>query len=276
MCSIEEAWAGQEFGGKHVTSQGDIRKAYMEIPNNLLNRNNEFSINKSNLQPPRDYSRGVNSQRSRSPRISNISKNTNDGNINFTTVLPPENNYGGLNPRPNYMQLYDQTSGPVANQGSDRFTDISDAFNVSETVNEFMDPDNNTTITQNPLLNEDTDEEVSIINSKNNSKNQNKSNFLNIKDTRVRKYNSSNSNNNREYDNDNIDSNISSNITSNITSNSSDILALQMALQQILFKLDKIEQDLHSHNSRNLYDIAIYILIGMILSFMLYSMFRHL
>ena len=48
-------------------------------------------------------------------------------------------------------------------------------------------------------------------------------------------------------------------------------MQFQMTLQSILMKLDKIENDMNHNQSRNMYDISLYILIGMIISFMLYS-----
>ena len=71
MCSIEEAWAGQTFEGRTVTSQSDIRRKYMAVPDELLERNNEFSIGR-NEPTPRDSSRGLNSKFSREPRIPNV------------------------------------------------------------------------------------------------------------------------------------------------------------------------------------------------------------
>jgi len=56
--------------------------------------------------------------------------------------------------------------------------------------------------------------------------------------------------------------------TTNETSNNAQVLFI---LQQVLSKLDKLERELHHHQSRNMYDIVLYILIGMILSFILYS-----
>ena len=44
MCSIDEAWAGQNFAGKRVVSQGDFHKSYMSLPENAFMRNNSESF----------------------------------------------------------------------------------------------------------------------------------------------------------------------------------------------------------------------------------------
>ena len=44
MCSIEEAWAGQTFDGYRVQSQADLHRKYMPISDDILTRNNEFTV----------------------------------------------------------------------------------------------------------------------------------------------------------------------------------------------------------------------------------------
>jgi len=252
MCSIEEAWAGQNFEGKPVVSQGDIRKAYMSLPDNLLSRNNEFTI--SNKEPNnRDLTRGINSKYSREPRVPNHSVNSNNGttNINFSSTMPTGNGYSGLEPRPAYMEIYDRNA-PSPVMSKDHFSDVDSAFNVSNTVDNFMKSGmnmnsnmNSTTIT-NPLLTEDTFEDEMVFNNKisNRNMNKNKNEFDDVKPNNI--YNSSDS--------------------------FADTQVLVM-LQQILSKLDRLEGNLHHQQSRNMYDIILYILIGMLLSFILYSIY---
>uniref|UniRef100_A0A6C0F0K8 Uncharacterized protein n=1 Tax=viral metagenome TaxID=1070528 RepID=A0A6C0F0K8_9ZZZZ len=258
MCSIEEAWAGQNFEGKPVVSQGDIRKAYMSLPDNLLSRNNEFAI--SSKEPNnRDLTRGINSKYSREPRVPNRSVNSNNGtaNINFSSTMPTGNNYSGVEPRPAYMEIYDRNA-PSPVMSKDHFSDVDSAFNVSNTVDNFMksgmnmninmnsDMNNDMNSTTNPLLNEDTPEDEIVFNNKisNRNMNQNKSQFNDVKPNNI--YNSSDS--------------------------FADTQVLVM-LQQILSKLDRLEGNLHHQQSRNMYDIILYILIGMLLSFILYSIY---
>ena len=262
MCSIEEAWAGQTFSGKPVISQGDIHKSYMSLPDDITTHNNQFSMKASNEPQPTSLSRGLNSKYSREPRVPNINRNSNNANIKFSSTMPPSDNYGGLKPRPDYMEIYDK-SEPMPNMSGEQFTDINNAYDVSSTVNNFMQRGMSND-TNDQLMNEDTYEENDIVNIKYNNKqnnhnnynNQNKNDFSNVKVSS--KYNSSNSN----FDD-------SRNV---ISSSDTQVLII---LQQLLNKLDKIERDLHHHQSRNMYDIILYILIGMILAFILYSMIKN-
>jgi len=256
MCSIEEAWAGQTFSGKPVVSQGDIHKAYMSLPDDVMTHNNQFSMKANNEPRPSSLSRGINSKYSREPRVPNINRNSNDANINFSSTMPPIDNYGGLKPRPDYMEIYDKEV-PMPVMTGEQFTDISNAYDVSPTLNNFMQRDNfgNNSNNNNSLLNQDIPDDSNMVNIKYNNKQLNKNDFSNVKVGN--RYNSS--------DNDSIDSN-------NMSSSANDAQVL-MILQQVLSKLDKIERDLHHNQSRNMYDIVLYILIGMILAFILYSMF---
>ena len=249
MCSIDEAWAGQSFGGKPVVSQSDIHKSYMSLPDDITTHNNQFSLKYNEEPKSRDLSRGINSKLSREPRVPKINRNSDNGNINFSSTMPPYNNYGGIDPRPDYMEIYDN-SLPAPIMSGEQFTDINNAYKISNTLKDFMKRGDN-----NMLLNEDNDTDRKIINNKfNNSK---LNNFTNIK--KQSKYDSSD---NSEIYNNN------SNIES---SNDTQILII---LQQIISKLDSLEhnmQSLHHHKSKNMYDIILYIIFGMILSFLLFS-----
>jgi len=238
MCSIEEAWAGQTFEGRTVTSQADIRRKYMAVPDELLERNNEFSIGR-NEPTPRDSSRGLNSKFSREPRIPNVQRSTADANMQFSSVMSNESTYGGLEPRPGYMSIYDNADKQNANvtsngmmmipqpsitNGAERFNnnDINNAFMVSNTVDKFMN---------NSLLNEDNDEDRMMLEKKFNKKNHN--NFTN----------------------------------NNVTDITTDF---QKSLMEILNRLDRIENQIKHNSQRNMYDIVLYILIGLLIAFIVY------
>jgi len=260
MCSIEEAWAGQTFDGKKVSSQGDIHNAYMSLPNNVLNRGNEFMVSNPNQPQTRSLIRGINSKYSREPRVPKIMRDTNNVNANISSSMPDTTNYGGLDNVPSYMKIYDNadkmqqnnqddnsvssfsqqaphspyssySSYPQPTMTGENFTDIENAFNVSDTLDNFMNINNSN---KRNLIDESTDEETKIINNK-------FSNFKNI--------NSKNSNQ------INDDANI------------------KQLLISIMNKLDKLEIDLQSNNKRNMYDIVLYMIIGMILSILIYSLF---
>ena len=251
MCSIDEAWAGQTFSGKPVVSQSDIHNSYMSIPDDIMTHNNQFSFKYNGEQKP-SLSRGINSKLTREARVPKINRNSNNANINFSSTMPPYNNYGGLNPRPDYMKIYD-TAGPSPIMIGEQFSDISNAYTISNDANDFMKRGE---AELNNLLNEDTEIENKIVNTKyNNKKMNNMNNFENIK--QPSKYNSS-------------DGNSYGNSSSNDTQ-------LLIILQQVINKLDSLEyniQSLHNNNkTKNMYDIILYILFGMILSFILCSIF---
>lgn len=263
MCSIEEAWAGQTFSGKPVVSQSDIHNSYMSLPDDISNHNNQFSMKHTEAPVSRNLARGINSKYSRESRVPKIVRNSNNANINISSQLPPLNNYGGITPRPPYMEIYDN-DGPVPVMTGENFTDIENAYNVSSTVNNFMEKglarDMESNFQKNMfgnLLTEDTYEEQDIINNKFTNKQKNDE-FTNIKQSS--KYNSS----------DKVM--ISSDDKHMIQSSDPQILLI---LQQLITKLNKIENDINHQNSRNMCDIILYILIGMILSFILYSLISH-
>lgn len=263
MCSIEEAWAGQTFEGKQVSSQGDIHKAYMSLPDNILGRNNEFSITNPNEPQSRDLTRGVNSKYSREPRVSNKVYNGNDASINFSSTMPTGSSYMGLEPRPAYMEIYDKND-PKPMLSRDGFDNIENAFNVSKTVDHFMQSGMNMGNMNNnsdPLLNEDTDEDVMYNNKLKNVNSNNSNNHSNFANVKQNKYNSSNSN-----DNDNI----------YMKPNLNNEAQVLLILQQIVSKLDKLEIDLHHHKARNMHDVILYILIGILLAFIMYSIYTSL
>jgi len=261
MCSIEEAWAGQTFSGKPVSSQADLHKAYMSLPDDNTNRNNQlFNVSNPNEPQPRGLSRGVNSKYSREPRVSNISRNSSNGNINFSSTMPTSNGYNGVEPRPAYMQVYDNAAAsdsynamipmPVQSQSKDAFSDIGSAFSVSDTVQNFMNRNDNSN-SSNQLLNEYNPEEINIINTK-----------IALK--------------RNEADNVSEFTNVKSNRSNNSDTNSINDIQIQMMLQQILSKLDNLEREMHHNKSRNMHDIILYILIGMLIAFILYSIFTSM
>ena len=250
MCSIEEAWAGQTFDNKQVISQGDIHNAYMSIPSNMLNRDNEFMVSNPKQPQPRTLSRGINSKYSREPRVPQTLRNTNNIDLNISSIMPNTNNYGGLEPLPSYMNLYNNSNKDNTHEQphpvttGDNFANIENSFNVSETLDNFMNNNNNkNNNNNNNLIYEDTEEDKLIINNKfnnmesNNMKNNNKSNFTNL-------------------NNDNIQ--------------------IKKMLESIINKLNKIEEDIKHNNKRNIYDIILYIIISILLLFIVYSILSKL
>lgn len=250
MCSIEEAWAGQTFNGLNVQSQADLHRKYMPITNDLLTRNNEFSVLKKEPVSRMD-NQGINTKIIRplanvSPMASNsgIDYSNNYMDVSFSNNYMPNDNYGGLEPRPSYMSIYDNAdnkndkipSTPMptltqAQMGRSAFGDINQAYNVSPVVEKFMAHGNNNT---NTLLNEDSHNDLLVL---------------------TKKFNSSNANNKNNTD---------------ITMDKS-LLQIQASLQDILIRLNNVEKELH-HKQSNMYDMVLYGLIGMIIAFILYTL----
>lgn len=245
MCSIEEAWAGQNFEGLKVQSQADLHRKYMPFADDLLERNNEFSIGRNEPQS-REGTRGINSKMSREPRVPNMLKNEPNAQINYSSTLPTGSYYGGLEPRPSYMSIYNNTENiPMPSiVGKENFNDINQAYNVSDTINHFMNrglPEmNKNNLNNNNLLNEDNEMDKLIL--------KKKLNNLNI--------------NNESFNNNNMQQSSEQN------------LEFQKTLQDMIYRLDKLERDMHQNNSRNMYDMVLYILVGMLISFIIYSILR--
>ena len=306
MCSIEEAWAGQNFEGKKVISQGDIHNEYISLPNNILNRGNEFMVGDPNQPQSRDLSRGLNSKYSREPRVSNNLHSTNNMDINISSSMPNTDKYMGVSPMSPYMDIYNnqntknsknthntrnnqqnnlnsQQLYPQPISTGDNFTDIENAFNISDTLDNFMSKTNTTNYNEQ-LLNEDNDDDNMVINNKfnnlklnnypNNSTNNSPNNSPNNKN-RFKNINSKNSKHNydtsSDTENDNTFINISNSTDMNDSINNINNINIQTVLIDILNKLTKIENDLHHNNKKNMYDIILYILIGILLSFIIYS-----
>ena len=251
MCSIEEAWAGQTFDGKKVISQGDFHNNYMSLPDNVLNRDNQLTIKRTNEGQLKTLPRGVNSKYSREPRVPKIVRNTKNADINISSDMPEMNNYGGLEPLPQYMSIYNNNNNNNNNRNSnqqntnylypmpvmtgEQFTDIENAYTVSDTLNTFMNPEPD-------LLIEDTEEERNIINNK----------FTNMTKNNTKMNSFKNVNNN---------------------SNNNDDLEIKQLLNTIIKKIDSIESQLSNYNNKNIYDLILYIIIGIMLSFCIYSIF---
>lgn len=272
MCSIEEAWAGQSFNGLKVQSQADLHRKYMPITDNLLERNNEFSISRNEPQS-RDGTRGINTKQLPQSSYSNPMGRdySSTMQVQFENNTPIASNYGGVAPRsdvvpctkdlsgfrPSYMSIYDNannannatTSGmnmPMPSMttmgGKDNFNDINQAFTVSKTVDRFMNQnreyDNNNVDDVNVLLNEDNDMDRRVL--------QNKFNSMNS-----------------EPFNNTIQENAN---TQNIQ--------FQKTLQDILQRLNRLETNMQHNNTRNMYDMVLYILVGMLIAFIVYAILR--
>jgi len=304
MCSIEEAWAGQDFENKPVVSQADIHNAYMSLPDNVFQRGNDLNLNEPNKPKSRELTRGINSKYSREPRVPKMVKNTNDVTMNISSQMPPLNNYGGLEPLPSFMTIYDNkskhtqqtkmlgsqltTTEPQPTTTGDHFTDINNAFQTSKLMNNFMGVGRNHLNNEQEnfddnLINQNTSEEDSIINRKfeikKNKKNKNKSKFSNINsknnnnndyDNEYNEYENNNENN--EYENNENDNEDNTNENNQMIKQND--VHIEKILLSIINKLNQMDENLNLYQKRNMYDIILYIIVGMLLSFVIYSAMR--
>jgi len=263
MCSIEEAWAGQTFNNYRVQSQADLHRKYMPISDDMLTRNNEFTVAKKepvsrmsnqgintkmirSLQVPQSSSSASSSSSSSSS--SNVKSSIigdNSINVSFADNQIPMDNYGGLEPRPGYMSIYDNAGQGIpmptqtqslANRSA--FGDINQAFQVNPVVERFMARGSNA----NPLLNENSNDDQLVL---------------------AKKFNSANTNTNTKNNKDAID-----------YQSVQGLSQVQVSLQDILTRLERVEQALHNGASRNMCDMVLYVLVGMLIAFILYSLLR--
>lgn len=240
MCSIEEAWAGQTFDNYPVQSQADLRRKYMPIGDNILAANNEFTVTRKEPAPRMDnygYNTLMVRDIQRTPPVARDA--SNELSVNMESAPLKIDTYGGINPRPAYMSIYDSAESknngiPIPAAGSrNNFNDINQAFQVSPVVERFMKtasaPDSN------PLLNEDNDEDIKVLNKKFNSSQTSQSVGDNLSQT---------------------------------------VAQIQASLQDVIARMDRLERELHNGQSRNMCDMVLYILVGMLIAFILYSLLR--
>lgn len=251
MCSIDEAWAGQTFAGKPVSSQSEIRKAYMAIPDNLFHQNNEFLPN-TKVPPSREFTRGINSKFSREPRVPAMQRNSPEANFSISSVMPPRDNYGGVHPSSEFLKTNQGAIVPASALAKDSFSDINNAFTVSRTVDNFMARG----MEDNELLQQDNDDDRMMV---------------------QYKYGGSRGGSgirNNETDIEDADGHQINN--NNMSETFADIDEIKNMLRTIMNKLEMLESQLHTNQSRNSYDIALYVVIGMLVAFVLSSMWKSM
>ena len=161
MCSIEEAWGTQTFYDKQVESQADDRMEYMKTPDNLLFPSDTVGPLTKNIPNKNKYTRGIHSQLSRQQRIPNQEHNVR-GNNGVIHVKPDVSSMNVNNTytsyKPAYLDLYNQ---PLLNDNGQsqptpsttklnnvspidvsindpNYTNMEEGFNVSHTVDNFM------------------------------------------------------------------------------------------------------------------------------------------
>jgi hypothetical protein len=118
--------------------------------------------------------------------------------------------------------------------GRSAFGDINQAFQVSPVVERFMARGGDA----NPLLNENSNDDQLML---------------------AKKFNSADTNNQNH---------------TAVTHTMQGLSQVQTSLQDILTRLDRVERELHNGASRNMCDMVLYVLVGMLIAFILYSLLR--
>ena len=229
MCSIDEAWAGQVFYDQHVQSQADLHQKYMPISDDLLQRNNNMNAG-SNKTQTQANSKGINN---------NLEKRLHSGINNRTYNLKNDvNSNNNNNSTISDNRQNNNNNIPIPSiSGKRNFKDIENSFLVSNSF------DNFTQIQEHNSVN---------TNNENNNENNNR-----IRNTTI--------NENKQL-NDSIITNIRNDNTHNHDNQYSQMYNI---LQDISKRIDKLDIELNRNNTRNIYDIILYIILGMLISFII-------
>jgi hypothetical protein len=237
MCSIEEAWAGQTFQNHKVQSQSDLHRKYMQPLSNdpFMQRNTEYSASRKEPQSRMD-NYGFNTKIVRdTQRVVPDSHNSNDFAVAYSNASVAVDNYGGISPRPSYMSVYDT-------QQDNNTLPTVPMPNSTSNRNNFND------LNQAFQVSPAVEQFMGMSMGMDNSLQQEDS----VQDLKIlkNKINVAQLPNNLELD------------------------ELRASIQNILSRLDSLENEIHSNRARNMCDMVLYVLIGMLLAFILYSLMK--
>ena len=290
MCSIEEAWGTQTFYDKQVESQADDRMEYMKTPDNLLFPSDTVGPLTKNIPNKNKYTRGIHSQLSRQQRIPNQEHNVR-GNNGVIHVKPDVSSMNVNNTytsyKPAYLDLYNQ---PLLNDNGQsqptpsttklnnvspidvsindpNYTNMEEGFNVSHTVDNFMNmgmnmeselgPSNLRQNVNNSWCNGvDPNFNNYKLNSLNNCSTNNNMNNVN----HMNNVNNMNNMNNNKMNqlNEQQEPESTEELRERMEQNK-EILKL---LNNVLSRLDTLEKKVNEKNKININDIILYVIIG--------------
>ena len=287
MCSIEEAWGTQTFYDKQVESQADNRMEYIKTPDNLLFPSDTVGPLTKNIPNKNKYTRGIHSQLSRQQRIPNQEHNIR-GNNGVINVKPDLNSMNVNNTyttyKPAYLDLYNQSllndngqSQPIPSTtklnnvspndvsiNDPNYTNMEEGFNVSHTVDNFM----------NMGMNMESDLGPSNLrqNVNNSWCNGVDPNFNNYKMNNLNNCSTNNNINNVNNVNrmNNVIDNKMNQLNEQQEPESTDELRERMEqnkeilklLNNVLSRLETLEKKVNEKNKININDIILYVIIG--------------
>lgn len=249
MCSLEDAWGsdymikytdikGTQVDNRNVASQGYLHDAYNKTPDELLHQGQmtqKTAKPTKRLEPGAHVKSRINSPSIQSP-YANMTVQTNDN----THPLPSPIS------APNYASFNENTISPSTMSAS-RGLSISgsaydDAFMEGDAVKHFMASGINT----NPALNNISQQTQS------HSYPSNKMNTRNID-------NNTNSSN---------DSNVNDELLAQQIASAQNINKM---LEHILYRLDHLENKLTENSSKNIHDMILYTVFGILIAIVIYA-----
>ena len=257
MCSIEEAWAGQLFDGHPVQSQADLHIKYMPICDNLLSPNNYSGC----YSKPQQRIKGMNTQTTAKQTLQQIQPGNNSNNNNNSNGVIRSQTRKNNNNNKNNNKINSNSNSKTTSTNSTQYPIPS--FSQHNTFEKFAQISNNTDNTldnntdntlddnnnnndddydNNDLLNEDNEDERTIIQKK----------FNNISMT--------------NYNNQDVKA-----LQNNNLANQTNDIETNTLLNDINKRLIKLEHDVHTTKTRNLYDMILFIIMGILLAFIIHA-----
>lgn len=140
MCSLEDAWGTTVFMGAEVETQSDDRVNCMKTPDNLFFPKNDYDVSPLTKPLPNKnkYTRGTQSCYSRRQRIPNKVHEVRGGNGDMTVGINTIQHQKGNSNTPLLNEINESFYDPHPMTNDGRFTNVNDAFQVSGTVDRFM------------------------------------------------------------------------------------------------------------------------------------------
>jgi hypothetical protein len=251
MCSLEDAWGVTEFMGSEVESQADDRVNCMKTPDNLFYPKTDYDLSPLTKPLPgkNKYTRGVQSTYSRKQRIPNKVHEVRGGNGDMSVGINPIMHQKGTSNTPLLNEINESfyDPHPVANDNS--LTNLNDAFNVSGTVDRFMNMGMDMTDSPAPV---------------NYSRNVNNSwqdmSDPDRMDRHVDTYDENNGNGSiAAQNNEQYVENMNDNITvEQLKLDNEEVIKL---LGDVLHKLDNLERKVNNNKTVNIHDMILYMIV---------------
>lgn len=278
MCSIEDAWGTPTFYNKKVETQADDRISYMTTPDNLLFPGNNPGPLTKNLPNKNRFTRNIHSQLSRQQRVPNMTHQLrggnggNDNSIGQVNTNIDVSQIGSYKPyTPDYMNVYSGEPQPIATKTNNiqdmdasmcdpAYSNFDDAFMVSNTVDRFMNMGMDMSDDQSP---------VELVN----NVNYNWEQGVKPKMVYGRGRESPTTRNNVNRVMNHNEEPMPTHMIKEQMENNEEVIKL---LNNILSRLDKMENGLNAKKQLNVNDLIIYFTLGCVVILILLMIFNKL